>query len=138
MYFLCSVYWILLTNPFSCSISISVFFSYSLLCPLLVLYWSFFSTVLLSSFVLVPYCLVNESCLMADESLLDLHCLLANDSLLVLRCLLADEFLLVLQSSSNPLKVAVRVHYSGNLVEQFIFLAVIQTTLSLLREHKFT
>jgi hypothetical protein len=35
---------------------------------------------------------------------------------------LADKFLLVLQSSSNPLKVALRIPSRGHLVEQFIFL----------------
>jgi hypothetical protein len=62
------------------------------------------------------------------SSLVDESCIV-----LVLSCLV-DESSLVLQSSSNPLKVALRVPYRGHLVEQFIFLAVIHTTLFLLRE----
>jgi hypothetical protein len=54
----------------------------------------------------------------------------------VLYCLLADES--SLQAFSNPLKLAPGVPSRGHSVEQFIFLAVMQTSLSLLREQRFT
>jgi hypothetical protein len=52
----------------SSAVSQHVFFSHSLLCPVLVLYWSLFSTVLLSLLFLVPYCFVDETLLVLQSS----------------------------------------------------------------------
>jgi hypothetical protein len=54
----------------------------------------------------------------------------------VLHCFLADKS--PLQPFSNPLKVALGVPSRGHSVEQFIFPAVLQTSLPLLREQTFT
>jgi hypothetical protein len=60
-------------------------------------------------------------------------------SLLCTRSVLSRRRILTLfLSSSNPLNVALRVPSREHLVEQFIFVAVMHTTLSLLREQKFT